>query len=238
MRIAVVAPSSRFGDGSAVEARVGDLAAAVASGRRARLPSAMRPRRPSFRRHRRGARGGAGRGRQRSRLRRDLVRPRRLWLLPDRRSARWPRSARRRATRPGSAIAMPASCSRRSTAPAFRRRARADAAGHRARGRRGGGRAGAGLAGPTRPERARAGLEPGRRHAAFNITVLGMLLGTPLEPDLADHVLLLEEVSEHMLCDRPGAVPSHREPAMSARVAGIRLGRVSDVLPNDPDFGA
>ena len=80
------------------------------------------------------------------------------------------------------------------------------------------------------------GLEPGRRHAAFNITVLGMLLGTPLEPDLAGHVLLLEEVAEHMYAtDRAlfhiGSSPNVR------RAAGIRLGRVSDVLANDPPFG-
>jgi muramoyltetrapeptide carboxypeptidase len=42
------------------------------------------------------------------------------------------------------------------------------------------------------------GLEKGRRNAAFNLTVLGLLLGTPLEPDLADHALLIEDVSEHM----------------------------------------
>jgi len=80
------------------------------------------------------------------------------------------------------------------------------------------------------------GLEPGRRYAAFNITVLGMLLGTPLEPDLADHVLLLEEVSEHMYATDRALFHIAASPAIR-RVAGIRLGRVSDVKPNDPDFG-
>ena len=80
------------------------------------------------------------------------------------------------------------------------------------------------------------GLEPGRRHAAFNITVLGMLLGTPLEPDLSDHVLLLEEVSEHMYATDRALFHIAASPAIQ-RVAGIRLGRVSDVKPNDPDFG-
>jgi muramoyltetrapeptide carboxypeptidase len=80
------------------------------------------------------------------------------------------------------------------------------------------------------------GLEAGRRHAAFNITVLGMLLGTPLEPDLADHVLLLEEVSEHMYATDRALFHLAASPAIR-RVAGIRLGRVSDVLANDPDFG-
>lgn len=90
-------------------------------------------------------------------------------------------------------------------------------------------------------DRSAAALEPtleaGRRHAAFNITVLGMLLGTPLEPDLSGHVLLLEEVSEPMYAtDR--AMFHLTASANVRRVAGIRLGRVSDVLPNDPDFGA
>ena len=72
--------------------------------------------------------------------------------------------------------------------------------------------------------------------AAFNMIVLSQILGTPLEPDLAGHVLMLEEVSEHLYgVDRTmlhiTSVPSMR------RVHGIRLGRVSDILPNDPDFG-
>jgi muramoyltetrapeptide carboxypeptidase len=79
------------------------------------------------------------------------------------------------------------------------------------------------------------GLEPGGRHAAFNITVFGMLLGTALEPDFTDHVLLLEEVAEHLYAtDRAmfhiAATPSVR------RLAGIRLGRVV-AEPNDPQFG-
>lgn len=72
--------------------------------------------------------------------------------------------------------------------------------------------------------------------AAFNITVLSLLLGTPLEPDLAGHVLMLEDVSEYMYrIDRSfyhlTANPNVR------RVAGIRLGRCSDIPENDPDFG-
>jgi muramoyltetrapeptide carboxypeptidase len=80
------------------------------------------------------------------------------------------------------------------------------------------------------------GLAKGRRHAAFNLTVLGMLLGTPLEPELADHVLLIEDVSEHMYAtDR--AMYHLTASANIRSVAGIRLGRIGDVLPNDPDFG-
>lgn len=81
-----------------------------------------------------------------------------------------------------------------------------------------------------------AGLERGRRHAAFNITVLGLFLGTSLEPDLTDHVLLIEDVSEHAYrTDR--AMFHLTGNANIRRVAGIRLGRVIDVPANDPDFG-
>jgi muramoyltetrapeptide carboxypeptidase len=83
-------------------------------------------------------------------------------------------------------------------------------------------------------------LEPhlalGDAHAAFNLTVFSQLLGTALEPDLKDHVLLLEDVSEQMY--RVDRAFFHVTGQQSVRrVAGIRLGRVSDVPPNDPDFG-
>jgi len=80
------------------------------------------------------------------------------------------------------------------------------------------------------------GLEPGRAHAAFNMTVFGLLLGTPLEPDLSGHILLLEEVSEHMYrIDRAMFHITGNEAVR--RVAGIRLGRCNEVPENDPDFG-
>lgn len=71
--------------------------------------------------------------------------------------------------------------------------------------------------------------------AAFNITILSHLIGTPALPDLSGHVLMLEEVSEAMYrMDRAlGQITS--TPALR-KVAGIRLGRCSDVPPNDPDF--
>lgn len=86
----------------------------------------------------------------------------------------------------------------------------------------------------------RGALEPslsdGKPVAAFNLTVLGSILGTRLEPDLSGHVLMLEDVSEHMYrIDRTffhiTALPAIR------KVAGIRLGRCSDIPENDPDFG-
>jgi len=86
------------------------------------------------------------------------------------------------------------------------------------------------------PSALESGLEPGARHAAFNIAVLGTIVGTKLEPDLSGHVLLIEEIAEYAYrTDRAlfhlTALPSIR------RIAGLRLGRVSDVPPNDPDFG-
>ncbi len=73
--------------------------------------------------------------------------------------------------------------------------------------------------------------------AAFNITVLSHLLGTPLEPDLSGLVLMLEEVSEHHYrIDRAlHHITSHPD---IRSVAGIRLGRCSLIPPNDPEFGS
>lgn len=72
--------------------------------------------------------------------------------------------------------------------------------------------------------------------AAFNITIFAHLIGTPYLPDLAGHVLMLEEVSEPMYrIDRAlGQIVS--APALR-RLAGIRLGRCADIPANDPDFG-
>ena len=89
-------------------------------------------------------------------------------------------------------------------------------------------------------ERAPETLEPsaaaGTKTAAFNITILSHLLGTPLEPDLTGHVLLLEEVSEAMYrIDR--ALFHITSSAQIRKVAGIKLGRCSAITPNDPDFG-
>ena len=65
---------------------------------------------------------------------------------------------------------------------------------------------------------------------------LSQLIGTPLQPDLAGHVLMLEEVSESMYrIDRSlFHITSNAE---IRRVAGIRLGRCSAITPNEPDFG-
>jgi muramoyltetrapeptide carboxypeptidase len=81
------------------------------------------------------------------------------------------------------------------------------------------------------------GLRAGEHHAAFNITVFGLLLGTPIEPDLTSHVLLLEDVSEHAYRTDRALFHITAQPQLCG-LRGIRLGRVSDVPPNDPEFGA
>jgi len=88
-------------------------------------------------------------------------------------------------------------------------------------------------------ERAPDALEPGlgdRPAAAFNLTVFGHLLGTPLEPDLSGHELLLEDVSEHLYRTDRAMFHLSGQKALGT-LAGIRLGRCTEVPPNDPDFG-
>ena len=79
-------------------------------------------------------------------------------------------------------------------------------------------------------------VQAGEKHAAFNLMTLAMMVGTPLMPDLQDHVLMVEEVSEYLYgYDRAFFhVTSHLR---SAGLAGLRLGRVSDVPDNDRPFG-
>ncbi len=74
-----------------------------------------------------------------------------------------------------------------------------------------------------------------RPHVAFNLTILSGLVGTQWLPDLTDHVLVVEEVSEplyridRMLCQMARAT-------QLKGVAGVRLGRLGDVQPNDPPW--
>jgi len=85
----------------------------------------------------------------------------------------------------------------------------------------------------------RSGEEPslGGMHpaVAFNLTTLAMLGGTPLMPGLAGHVVMVEEVSEYLYAvDRL----FFHATAHLGGIAGLRLGRVSDVPENDRPFGA
>ena len=77
----------------------------------------------------------------------------------------------------------------------------------------------------------------GRPTVAFNLMTLAMLVGTNLMPNLAGHVVMVEEVSEHLYAvDRLLFHVTHHLVPMG--IAGLRLGRVSDVPENDRPFGA
>lgn len=82
----------------------------------------------------------------------------------------------------------------------------------------------------------RAGLEPSLdKHpvAAFNLMTLAMVCGTPLMPDLTGHVVMVEEVAEHLYAvDRL----FFHVTAHLGGIAGLRLGRIGDVPENDIDF--
>ena len=86
------------------------------------------------------------------------------------------------------------------------------------------------------PQSLEANVSPDIKAAAFNIVILGMLIGTPYEPDLSDHVLMLEEISEHMYRIDRMLFHLTSNPRLR-RLKGLRLGRCSDILPNEPDFG-
>lgn len=83
-------------------------------------------------------------------------------------------------------------------------------------------------------------LEPsirrGGKFAAFNLTILSHLIGTPWQPDLSGHVVMLEEVSEyHYRIDRAFFTVTSNE--NFRRAAGVMLGRCSDIPDNDVAFG-
>jgi muramoyltetrapeptide carboxypeptidase len=70
--------------------------------------------------------------------------------------------------------------------------------------------------------------------AAFNLITLAMLQGTPMMPDLTGHVVMVEEVAEHIYSiDRLFFHLANTLP----RLAGLRLGAVTDVPENYVEFG-
>ncbi|WP_426264101.1 LD-carboxypeptidase [Sphingomonas sp. PWP1-2] len=85
----------------------------------------------------------------------------------------------------------------------------------------------------------RAVLEPGldgHPAAAFNLAILTALIGTPWLPDLTDHVLLIEEVSEPLYrIDRMLFTMAHATQLKG--LAGVRLGNVTDIQANEPPWG-
>lgn len=85
------------------------------------------------------------------------------------------------------------------------------------------------------PETLEPGLIPGRKVAAFNLTVLCHLIGTSLEPAIARHELLVEEVAEQMYrIDRCFAHLS--DTRLAKEISGLRLGRCTQIIPNEPEF--
>jgi muramoyltetrapeptide carboxypeptidase len=85
----------------------------------------------------------------------------------------------------------------------------------------------------------RQGLEPdlgGRPAAAFNLAILDALIGTPWLPDLTDHVLIIEEVSEPLYrVDRMLFTVANATQLKG--IAAVRLGVVNDIVENDPPWG-
>lgn len=86
--------------------------------------------------------------------------------------------------------------------------------------------------------RDRSAVEPAlgnRPAAAFNLAILATLAGTQWMPDLTDHVLLLEDVSEPLYrIDR--MLFQIANATQLKGIAGVRLGRISDVQPNEPPW--
>jgi muramoyltetrapeptide carboxypeptidase len=89
-------------------------------------------------------------------------------------------------------------------------------------------------------ERLPASLEPSLGAvpaAAFNIVILAHLIGTRHLPDLNGHELLIEEVDEYLYRTDRDLAQIAQHPSIRG-AAGIRLGRISKVPQNDPEFGA
>lgn len=87
------------------------------------------------------------------------------------------------------------------------------------------------------PEALELTVSPETKTAAFNIMILSSILGTPLEPDLSNHVLMLEEVGEYLYRIDRALFHITSSPRIR-KVRGIKLGRVSDTPENDKPFGA
>jgi len=92
------------------------------------------------------------------------------------------------------------------------------------------------LAGGASEDVLEAGVSVETPTAAFNMAVFSQLLGTPLQPDLSEHVLVLEEVAEYMYRIDRFLFHITSNPDVR-RVSGIRLGRCNEIPSNEPDFG-
>ena len=86
------------------------------------------------------------------------------------------------------------------------------------------------------PDALEPGLVSGQKHAAFNLMTLAMMTGTKLMPDLRDHILIVEEISEYLYAfDR--AMFHLCSNLADHGLSGIKLGRVDDIPDNDRPFG-
>lgn len=81
------------------------------------------------------------------------------------------------------------------------------------------------------------GLKRGQRAVAFNLTVLSHLLGTVIEPDFSGAELLIEDVAEHEYRIDRTMFHVTSDPQVR-RAAAIRMGRISEIPENDPEFGS
>ena len=71
---------------------------------------------------------------------------------------------------------------------------------------------------------------------SLRLAILGALIGTPWLPDLTDHELLIEEVSEPMYnIDR--LLFTMANATQLRGIAGVRLGAVTGVKENTPRWG-
>lgn len=86
------------------------------------------------------------------------------------------------------------------------------------------------------PRSLEPGLKAGERYVAFNLISAAMMVGTPLWPDVTDHVLMVEEVGEYLYAvDR--CFFALTSALWRNAPSEIRLGQVSDTRENDRPFG-
>lgn len=87
--------------------------------------------------------------------------------------------------------------------------------------------------------RSDAGIEPNRSahpRVAMNLTILEHIIGTPWQPDLSGHVIMVEDVGEYEYAiDRKMFTLCSNENIRRSK--GIMLGRCSDIPENEIPFG-
>ncbi len=86
------------------------------------------------------------------------------------------------------------------------------------------------------PSALEASVQAGQKYAAFNAATMAMMVGTPLLPNLKDHILMVEEIAEYLYAfDR--AMFNITTHLTGAGLTGLRLGRLNNVPENDRPFG-